>query len=87
MEPTSMIVLAATVVLALMAVFAGGVNCFLLRANQDPNVLVYTTLDDERAEDVLLVIKNVGHGAACNVHFTLHGELPRYAWKKGEAMT
>lgn len=74
------VTLVATIGLVCVTVAAVAVNYFIFRAQVDPHVIVYTAHDDRRPTVLLLVIRNIGTGAAYDVHFTLSRPIPTRSW-------
>jgi len=52
----------------------------VFRSQVDPEVIVYVVLDRRRPTIILLVIENIGRGAARNVRFTLARPIPKRAF-------
>lgn len=65
-----------TLAAALGAVVSAGVGFLLYRANVDPHVIVYATVDRKRPSLILLVIENIGRGVARNVSFESDRPVP-----------
>jgi hypothetical protein len=70
----------ATVGLVLVSVGATAISYFLLRAQVDPEVIVYVKHDTMRPSLLSIVIENVGRGAAYDVKFALSRDIPANAW-------
>ena len=56
------------------------INYLMLRANNDPAVVVYAAHDPRRPSIINLVIENVGRGLAYNIHFTANQPIPKSAF-------
>ena len=67
-------------VAVLVVVMAVVITHFGFRRRVEPKIIVYLREDDIRPDIILIVIENVGNGAARNVQFTIDGDLPARAF-------
>jgi hypothetical protein len=72
-------VIAASVSTAI-ALVATIIGYFAFRSQVDPEVIVYLRHDERRPSIMLLIIENIGKGAALNVRFTTSKPLPMEAF-------
>ena len=70
----------ATFFLVAASVAGTTINYFLLRSHVDPEVVVYTALDDRRPSILIIIMENVGRSPAYNVRFEPSGPIPKNAW-------
>ena len=67
-------------ILALITITATIINYLFFRSQIDPNIIVYVTLDNDRATIILLVIENIGKGLAYDISFKTNREIPEHAF-------
>jgi len=68
-------------ILAIIVAAASAIVGYLVfRSQVDPEVIVYLKLDEQRSSFILLVIENIGKGAAANVRFIPSKPLPAWAF-------
>ena len=72
----------STSVIAIAAIFTGGLtfrlfreNRLLRRANTEPEVVAYLSPDDKRGFSLNFIIENIGQGTARNVRFAVHADI------------
>ena len=78
MEPhwTTVAMFWATVVVGLVTVCATTINYLLFRSQTDPEVVVYTKHDTNRATIIMLVVENIGHSVAYDISFSFSKRIP-----------
>ncbi len=59
----------------------------LVRGQSEPNVVIYVRHDESRRSILQIVIENIGHGLATDLHFTRSRKIPREAWGLSEEDT
>lgn len=82
MEPhwTTVAAFWATVVVAFVTICATIINYLLFRNQTDPEVIVYTKHDLNRATIIVLVIKNIGKAVAHDIKFSFSKPIPAHAF-------
>jgi hypothetical protein len=73
----AVIVASVSAAISLLAIFIG---YFAFRSQVDAEVIVYIRPDERRPSIILLVIENIGKGAALNVRFVTSKPMPSEAF-------
>src|SRR5450759_4290869 len=70
---------------ALLAALYTWLTFRLVRAQSEPNVVVYVRHDDSRPSVLQIVIENIGQGLATDLSFKASRPIPHKAWGLAEA--
>ena len=81
---TGLLAIIAASVSAAIALVATAIGYFVFRSQVDPEVIVYIRPDELRPSIMLLIIENIGKGAALNVRFTTSKPMPMEAFGMSE---